>query len=963
LETVLSESPLRKEDGNKHNNKMNECTVAAAGIPVLTVQQHMDYLVPNCVPKNRHSLVKGREARNVLLRYIADMAALSLITPLRNGRSLLHTACFYGDVGMTKTILEALEDKAAATTTPNHDAAETTKDTAKSTATKKEASTKTHKSDTKVKLEAGRTIQKSTIADVDVLCLDSGWSPYMYACLAGSLRCTECLFRHGAQPLSTVTNDTHTWHVHHGKGLTAKELVESVLAGTDEKEIETHGMALSELKKDVCGQENHSSLLKCVLGRIAEIEAGDLPWTDEAIGAREEVANATAPAAAGTAKCEDVDDTSSRSKSMSRKDSVASANSSTPTHGTGSKKGKKKKNKDAPSGSSVQDSNYNGNIGSESEPPETTKFARSSSSSTCSKAKDDPLVTALMGMGFTEDQIMMGVEACGGIDRATADDVVARIFGQEPEPLSPQQQQQHRRRAAATTNMQAERSQQQPKERAAESGKSTVDHSSTQMKEAIRSRQLMAIEAKRQEALKKVEDERLAAERLAAKREEQRRRNREWNKKRQLQDVQAKLPKAPIPRVSLLPGSNYLLPASTALKAASNAGNAGYMKQPSNIDGSIPTMVWPYDNDNSTIASSLENFSVAVDNDDATISTLGSVPRTVPPPATAAGKGMAATSNKQPQSGSSPQVAPPGFGSPSLLGSMPVLDVTPAHHQRYNEVGSESNIPGIGPSFLSSVVTPPGIPESQPLLVSHELPSPFASHSLGHGQGPPGIFPSRLATAEDTISGFNHQVPSLLSTQLPTGVLSTTQAGPSTYESPSLFTGTSASGYGLGLPPPIPSTLGPATRSVSEVAASSMAPRPIGFGLEHHNKSLDSSVIDSISTGDGMLPGGSSLWGTGAATGSGQGSSLLGNLIQNSPSSSSRHELSDTTTGLGHHMMMGNSQPLFLGHSPPLLHHAASSNSTEWLTGRASGGGDAGLPPGSRRRPNEFHRTGSGSIW
>ena len=122
LETVLSESPLRKEDGNKYN-KMHEFA-DSTGTPVLTVQQHMDYLVPNCVPKNRHSLVKGREARNVLLQYIADMAPLSLITPLRNGRSLLHTACLYGDVEVTRTILAALEDKTVATMTLNNDAAD-----------------------------------------------------------------------------------------------------------------------------------------------------------------------------------------------------------------------------------------------------------------------------------------------------------------------------------------------------------------------------------------------------------------------------------------------------------------------------------------------------------------------------------------------------------------------------------------------------------------------------------------------------------------------------------------------------------------------------------------------------------------------------------------------------------------------------------------------------------------------
>jgi hypothetical protein len=56
-------------------------------------------------------------------------------------------------------------------------------------------------------------------------------------------------------------------------------------------------------------------------------------------------------------------------------------------------------------------------------------------------------------------------------------------------------------------------------------------------------------------------------------------------------------------------------------------------------------------------------------------------------------------------------------------------------------------------------------------------------------------------------------------------------------------------------------------------------PGLFGFGSDLNQKTLDSSIIDSISTGNTAI-GGSALWGGSSVPATG-GSSLLGNLINN----------------------------------------------------------------------------------
>lgn len=148
----------------------------------------------------------------------------------------------------------------------------------------------------------------------------------------------------------------------------------------------------------------------------------------------------------------------------------------------------------------------------ETEPPQNEPLA--SASVPLSAAKEgptedfeDPLVTALLGMGFAKEQISAAVKACGGTNRATADDLVTWILGQDANGSAVDE-------SNASSNDQAEN-----------------DHGSIVVNEktVVRRKVNDARREAEEENRQKVE----AAKRLAEKREEQRRRNREWNNRAQ----------------------------------------------------------------------------------------------------------------------------------------------------------------------------------------------------------------------------------------------------------------------------------------------------------------------------------------------------------------------------------------------------------------------------------------------
>lgn len=207
-------------------------------------------------------------------------------------------------------------------------------------------------------------------------------------------------------------------------------------------------------------------------------------------------------------------------------DDGAGADNEGETDATGSKKRKKKKKKKKSAGKDSEASK------------DTAETSTSTASVPLSAAKEepeeeafeDPLVTALLGMGFAKEQILAAVEACGGTNRATADDLVTWILGQDADGSAVEE---------ITSGAQS-----------GDHQNSIEVNETTVLKTGVADEDTVASEENRQ----KQETSR----RLAEKREEQRRRNREWNNReqaRQQQHAKAKLVQSMAPSVSGLPAA------------------------------------------------------------------------------------------------------------------------------------------------------------------------------------------------------------------------------------------------------------------------------------------------------------------------------------------------------------------------------------------------------------------------
>ena len=151
--------------------------------------------------------------------------------------------------------------------------------------------------------------------------------------------------------------------------------------------------------------------------------------------------------------------------------------------------------------------------------------------------EEDPLVSALLAMGFTLEQVESAVKACGGTERATADDLVAWIFENESSTND------HSEQAKAKPDVnfkppEADVTITLPKAKPATANTGPKEHHIQRNVANIKAQQMQRISAQaKREAIEVAEREKeaqAAAQRLAAKREEQRRINREWNNREQV---------------------------------------------------------------------------------------------------------------------------------------------------------------------------------------------------------------------------------------------------------------------------------------------------------------------------------------------------------------------------------------------------------------------------------------------
>jgi hypothetical protein len=154
-----------------------------------------------------------------------------------------------------------------------------------------------------------------------------------------------------------------------------------------------------------------------------------------------------------------------------------------------------------------------------------TDFAEDSSvaasiSSIPIREPDIDLVSMLLAMGFTEDQIDAAADACGGTDRATADDLIEWILGG----------------GASDNNNQSDEASGSTRENSSLNRDSSIEGNASRALGIEQKQKRAEMQAKKEaeEAAKREAEVKAAAERLAAKREEQRRIRREWNNREQM---------------------------------------------------------------------------------------------------------------------------------------------------------------------------------------------------------------------------------------------------------------------------------------------------------------------------------------------------------------------------------------------------------------------------------------------
>jgi hypothetical protein len=180
LEALLQESPLRKQQNQSYSQSLEVLGASTSSIAEqdnpnegqLTrslIAPHLEFLLPNSIAKSRAQLNRGQEARELLASYILTSDIPIAFTPLRNGRTALHTACFLGDVHFVQLVL----DKVAT-------------------------------------YEDSECLLPESY--LNTTCEDSGWSPLHYAALSGSLAVVEALLCGGCK-VDTITDDTHTWRI------------------------------------------------------------------------------------------------------------------------------------------------------------------------------------------------------------------------------------------------------------------------------------------------------------------------------------------------------------------------------------------------------------------------------------------------------------------------------------------------------------------------------------------------------------------------------------------------------------------------------------------------------------------------------------------------------------------------------------------------------------------------------
>eukprot|EP00984_Skeletonema_dohrnii_P019195 scaffold9118_cov139-Skeletonema_dohrnii-CCMP3373.AAC.4 len=328
-------------------------------------------------------------------------------------------------------------------------------------------------------------------------CTDAGWTPLHYATAGGAksalelLMAEKCNVKARSNPSLTCFRTFTPYQS--SNGLTARELAVVLQAGAVDDDLTSKAAILDEIvdKRIVnvtaADKTSYMRILKAIEERLKEVEKNGywpLPEDEEQIAL---IFEETPP-------------------------------SETTTSAALPKKKSKKKNK-----KKAKETNPPPAPPAASPEPEVAK-GKSSSGDDLS----DPVAVALLGMGFSEEQIKAAAKAFGGY--VGADDMVMWILSGGD---------------TSSTDQSDTNSQQNSQARSKDSVSITSSTKSFTTK--AQTKALTRAQKKVEEAAQKRQEEIANAQKAAAKREEQRRLRREWNEReqaRQQEEKNAKLAKA-----------------------------------------------------------------------------------------------------------------------------------------------------------------------------------------------------------------------------------------------------------------------------------------------------------------------------------------------------------------------------------------------------------------------------------
>eukprot|EP00559_Dactyliosolen_fragilissimus_P005255 CAMPEP_0184861856 /NCGR_PEP_ID=MMETSP0580-20130426/6444_1 /TAXON_ID=1118495 /ORGANISM="Dactyliosolen fragilissimus" /LENGTH=1788 /DNA_ID=CAMNT_0027359503 /DNA_START=40 /DNA_END=5403 /DNA_ORIENTATION=+ len=466
--------------------------------PEKELSQNMEWLLPSCIAKEKRNICDLNQVNNAnthrydwndnghqetaryrLSAYVMRLCFSVVFTPGKNGRSAVHVASFAGDVNFVRLVVEQ----------------------------KRQIEKDCNDNDYHNKFKAGnesRDMNNVAANCLDAQCRDAGWTPLHFAVAGGWIDVAEVLMAGGCN-IQTKSNPALTSYISNGKGLTPRELAEVIKSENYANTIRCKGEALNETiqnvndhKKDENCAVIDTSQRDILLQRLTDIEQNGY----NALPSVQSIIN-------------DSSKTSNESSSSNKKSSLIETDGK---ESSTSKKKKKKKKKGQHSQQQQQSDTL-------------SKVSPAVSDAGTSLASEsDPLITALLGMGFSEDQVNEAVKACGGTSRATADELVMWILsGGESNSDN----------TTESNNV-------------ARNGSNQAHHEVTNMQNNVSSpldgHKLKLVnqedDKRSSEIASREAEAKAVAERLALKREEQKRIRREWNEReqiRQRKESQAKL--------------------------------------------------------------------------------------------------------------------------------------------------------------------------------------------------------------------------------------------------------------------------------------------------------------------------------------------------------------------------------------------------------------------------------------